>query len=142
MSTFELTLHSLPYLDGKWLRADLVGALQSTEDMATLYNRLVQSCEIVNSDQPGVINCWGNYSYMSSYGKHYCGVQKLLCSCCTGYCRPNSDCNCYACRQADEATKKISNASNANNSNSALTSDSIFDSWLWSPIPSKLPSTQ
>lgn len=138
MSTFELTLNSLPYLDGKWLRANLVGALQSAENMATLYNSLVQSCELFTSDQPSVINCWGNLSYMSSNGKHYCGVQKLLCPCCTGYCRPNSDdCNCFACRQADETTKKITNATNANNSSSMTSADSIFDSWLWSPVPSK-----
>lgn len=141
----DLSIRSLPYLDEKWLRADLYGALQNTEDLAVLWNNLIKDNELVTSCSgagggtttlvSGVtVNSAGHLSYIGNNGRHYCGQQKLLCSCCTGFCRPMSECNCSACHQLDmeEPTKKNSSGSHQ----SLPPSDSILDSWLWGPIPS------
>lgn len=141
----DLSIRSLPYLDAKWLRADLYGALQNTEDLAVLWNNLIKDNELVTSCSgvgggtttlvSGVtVNSSGHVSYIGNNGRHYCGQKKLLCSCCTGFCRPMSECNCSACHQLDmeEPTKKNSSGSHQ----SLPPSDSILDSWLWGPIPS------
>lgn len=141
----DLSIRSLPYLDAKWLRADLYGALQNTEDLAVLWNNLIKDNELVTSCSgvgggtttlvSGVtINSSGHVSYIGNNGRHYCGQSKLLCSCCTGFCRPMSECNCSACHQLDmeEPTKKNSSGGHQ----SLPPSDSILDSWLWGPIPS------
>lgn len=154
MTSPDFVIHSLPYLDSKWLRADLYGALQSNEDLAVLWNNLIRDNELVQIGVGGTVgtagtisqitgnstvNCAGNLSFMGANGKHYCGVQKLLCSCCTGYCRPASDCNCYACHQLDnEETPKKNTNSSGNSQTNLVPSDLILDSWLWGPIPSKL----
>lgn len=143
----DLSIRSLPYLDAKWLRADLYGALQNTEDLAVLWNNLIKDNELVTSCSSvgggtitlvsGVtVNSAGHVSYIGNNGRHYCGADMLLCSCCTGFCRPMSECNCSACHQLDmeEPTKK--NASGGHQS--LQPSDSILDSWLWGPIPSML----
>lgn len=100
----SLVLRSLPYLDEKWLRADLYGALQSTEDLAILWNNLVKDHELLTTSVGGssAVNSAGSVSYSIAGGHHYCGVQKLTCSCCTGVCRPFSGCNCGPCQQLDD----------------------------------------
>lgn len=153
-------LRALPYLDEKWLRADLYGALQSTENLAILWNNLVKDHELQpasSSSRPAVtINAAGNAAYSTAAGQHYCGVQQLSCSCCSGVCRPFAACNCAPCQQLDaepQPPKRQSSAHHhqhhhaagiaADGTSSAAApngglqqSDSILDSWLWGPIPS------
>lgn len=162
-----LVLRSLPYLDEKWLRADLYGALQNTEDLSILWNNLVKDHELLaaatfNGSATTTINSAGNASFSINGGQHYCGVQKLTCSCCSGYCRPFASCNCPPCQQLDDEPhppKRHSSSAHhhhqhqqqqhqhaggvADGSSTTTTigggalSDSILDSWLWGPIPSK-----
>lgn len=161
-----ISLRSLPYLDEKWLRADLYAALQSTEDLAHLWNNLVRDQELctgtgptASSSSAGTLNAAGNVSYLSAAGRYYCGAQRLQCSCCTGFCRPSSACNCVACelldaeppessgigarrhqhharqqhqQSADASADCAAGASGAQ----ASPSDAILNSWLWGPVPS------
>lgn len=139
-----LLLRPLPYLDAKWLRVDLYGALRGTECNSVQYNNLVKDNELIVCDgvQHGVavLNSAGNVSYVNSFGKHYCGVLDISCSCsngpiCTGICRPDTECNCEACHQLDEETTK-KNTAHIQNRSQYEPSDTILDSWLWGPIPS------
>lgn len=152
MMVSDVSIRSLPYLDAKWLRADLHAALQSTEDLAILWNNLIKDNELVSSSSSATtmhhvtVNSAGHLSYVAANGRHYCGQAKLLCSCCTGYCRPMSDCNCPPCHQLDMeeplpgSSKKSMAAAVAAAAAANVPSDSILDSWLWGPIPSKLNS--
>lgn len=157
-SSTTLSLRSLPYLDEKWLRADLYAALQSTEDLAHLWNNLVRDQELCTSTATGTLNAAGNVAYMSAMGRYYCGAQRLQCVCCTGFCRPSSACNCVACelldaeppetgggtkrhhhhqhqqskQQADVADGVAGHGATGQSS----PSDAILNSWLWGPVPS------
>lgn len=137
--TNEFHLRPLPCYDGKWLRADLQSALRSTEDLSNLWNNLVKDGEMVSVSASlppiAVINSTGNISYLHSSGRFYCGAEKLNCSCCTGFCRPSTDCNCTACSQldADEHVNKR-NVNDATTENISA-SDATLDSWLWSQMP-------
>lgn len=153
----EFQLRSLPFLDGKWLRADLQSALRSSEDLSILWNNLVKDNELIcpNTTTTTVaINAAGNVAYMQNSGKYYCGMEKLTCNCCTGYCRPTADCNCMSCRQLDSdeptttttpSSKRCPNASTLSNNmvlhessfDIPLASDTILDSWLWNQTPSE-----
>lgn len=150
----EFQIRSLPYLDAKWLRADLQAALRSSEDLSILWNNLVKDNELIcaNTTTTTVaINAAGNVAYMQNSGKYYCGMEKLTCSCCTGYCRPTADCNCVSCRQLDTddtaATSSKRCPSSATQMNNLLShesgfgiplaSDTILDSWLWNQMPSE-----
>lgn len=143
MGTNDLCLRPLPYLDAKWLRVDLYGALRDTECAAVQFNNLVKDNELIVNDgvqQSTVINSAGYVSYINTtIGKHYCGVADISCLCangsnCTGICRPETECNCEACHQLDEETTKKSSA--IQNRTQYEPSDTILDSWLWGPIPS------
>lgn len=146
----EFYLRTFPYLDAKWLRADLQSALRSTEILSVLWNNLVKDNELICAATVNTtataINSAGNVAYMQDSGKYYCGVEKLTCSCCTGYCRSTSDCNCMSCKTLDaddSATKRIGiggavAAGDIFEQSGLLTSDSILESWLWSHCPSKL----
>lgn len=137
----DLYLRPLPFLDHKWVRADLISSLRCPEDAAILWNNLIQDCELVSSPAAPVLNAAGNLSYLGDDGKHYCGVQKLQCSCCPAndYCGPLSACNCSACHSLDsDATiKKITTqAQAAAVAAQRIASDAIFESWLWGQHPS------
>lgn len=136
----DLYLRPLPCLDAKWVRADLISSLRNSEDAAILWNNLIQDCELVSSPAAPVLNAAGNLSYLGDDGKHYCGVQKLQCSCCPAndYCGPLSACNCTACHSLDsDATiKKITTqAQAAAAAAQRIASDAIFESWLWGQTP-------
>lgn len=139
----DLYLRPLPFLDQKWVRADLISSLRSPEDAAVLWNNLIQDCELVSSPAAPVLNAAGNWSYLGDDGKHYCGVQKLQCSCCPAndYCGPLSACNCSACHSLDsDATiKKITTqAQAAAVAAQRIASDAIFESWLWGQTPNAM----
>ncbi|XP_065364219.1 probable E3 ubiquitin-protein ligase HERC2 [Calliphora vicina] len=135
----DLYLRPLPYLDTKWVRADLIASLRNPEDAAILWNNLIQDCELVSSATGAVLNAAGNLSYLGDDGKHYCGVQKLQCSCCPNdYCGPLSACNCSACHtlDSDATIKKITTAAQAAAvAAQRIASDAIFESWLWGQTP-------
>ncbi|XP_019845780.2 probable E3 ubiquitin-protein ligase HERC2 [Bactrocera dorsalis] len=136
-STADLYLRPLPFLDAKWLRADLISSLRNVEDAAVLWNNLIQDCELVSSPAAPVLNAAGHLSYLGDDGKHYCGVQKLQCSCCPlDYCGPLSACNCSACRtlDSDSAIKKMTTAVQ-NAAANRISSEVIFESWLWGQSP-------
>ncbi|XP_054728194.1 probable E3 ubiquitin-protein ligase HERC2 [Anastrepha obliqua] len=136
-STADLYLRPLPFLDAKWLRADLIASLRNVEDAAVLWNNLIQDCELVSSPAAHVLNAAGHLSYLGDDGKHYCGVQKLQCSCCPlDYCGPLSACNCPACRtlDSDSAIKKMTTAVQ-NAAANRISSEVIFESWLWGQCP-------
>lgn len=141
MGTNDLCLRPLPYLDEKWLRVDLYGALRDTECTAVQFNNLVKDNELIVSDgshQGVVYNSAGYVSYVHN-GKHYCGVSDVSCLCsngtCSGICRPDTECNCEQCHQLDEETTKKS-STGVQNRVQCEPSDTILDSWLWGPIPS------
>lgn len=150
MMALDVSVRSLPYLDAKWLRADLHAALQSTEELAILWNNLIKDNELVSTSSTAAMHCTvngaGHLSYVGSNGRHYCGQAKLNCSCCTGHCRPLSDCNCPPCHQLDMeeplpgSSKKSMAAAAAAAAAANVPSDSILDSWLWGPIPSEIES--
>ncbi len=143
MGTNDL-LRPLPLFDAKWLRVDLYGALRDSECTVQQFNNLVKDNELVVSDgvQQGVVlNSAGYVSYTNSFGRHYCGVLDISCLCsnggtCTGICRPDVECNCDPCHQLDEETTKKS-STGVQNRSQYEPSDTILDSWLWGPIPSK-----
>ncbi|XP_037823677.1 probable E3 ubiquitin-protein ligase HERC2 [Lucilia sericata] len=135
----DLYLRPLPYLDTKWVRADLIASLRNPEDAAILWNNLIQDCELVSSPSWAVVNAAGNLCYLGDDGKHYCGVQKLQCSCCPNdYCGPLSACNCSACHtlDSDATIKKVTTAAQAAAAAAQrIASDAIFESWLWGQTP-------
>lgn len=167
-ATTDIRLRPLPYLNSKWLRADLLSALRSPENLSILWNNLIKDNELYcdssgsnlnsfnNSSNSGgafkleAINAAGNVSYaLPSNRRYYCGVEKLTCSCCSGYCRPDANCcNCMSCRVLDGSEPSLPKAPPPRSSSSGggdgadegepiPASDTILDSWLWCQTPSK-----
>lgn len=172
-ATTDIRLRPLPYLNSKWLRADLLAALRSPENLSILWNNLIKDNELYcdssgsnvnsynNSNNSGggafkleAINAAGNISYaLPSNRRYYCGVEKLTCSCCSGYCRPDANCcNCMSCRVLDGSeplpkpqpplpppprASSLYPGDGADESEAIPSSDTIIDSWLWCQTPSK-----
>lgn len=154
-ATADIRLRPLPYLNNKWLRADLLSALRSPENLSILWNNLIKDnelyCDSSGSNNNGganggtfkleAINAAGNISYaVPSTRRYYCGAEKLTCTCCSGYCRPDSNCcNCMSCRVLDGSGGESAKRSSENNDEfeSLPASDVILDSWLWCQTPSK-----
>lgn len=154
-ATADIRLRPLPYLNNKWLRADLLTALRSPENLSILWNNLIKDnelyCDSSGSNNSGgsngctikleAINAAGNIAYaIPSTRRYYCGAEKLTCTCCSGYCRPEQNCcSCMSCRVLDgtggESTKRSSE--NNDESDQLPASDAILDSWLWCQTPSK-----
>lgn len=162
-ATTDIRLRPLPFLNNKWLRADLLSALRSPETLSILWNNLIKENELFcdssgsnnscSSNGGGggggtlkleAINAAGNISYaVPSTKRYYCGAEKLTCSCCSGYCRPDSNCcNCMSCRVLDGTGAESTKRSSENNDEFETfpASDAILDSWLWCQTPSKLLS--
>lgn len=157
-ATTDIRLRPLPYLNSKWLRADLLSALRSPENLSILWNNLIKDNELF-CDSSGAsnnnscssnsapfkleaINVAGNVAYaVPSTRRYYCGAEKLTCSCCTGYCRPDSNCcNCMSCRVLDGSSSSGEKRStdNYDDNETIPASDAILDSWLWCQTPSKI----
>jgi E3 ubiquitin-protein ligase HERC2 len=146
MSTFYF--RALPYLDKKWMKADLTSALNSPEDyLSVFWNNLLADNEISISKYKSIVNSAGNLSYLKDNDKYYCGAQNLTCSCCKGVCSESSACSCQSCQklETEETGKKFqqsqqhhhsSQQQQQHNDEKSMSSDTIFESWLWSPIPS------
>lgn len=111
----DLYLWPLPYLDYKWIHADLIASIRNPGDAALLWNTLIQDYELMPSlPVNSVVNSAGNLAYLGDDGKHYCGASKLQCNCCpiTSYCGPKTVCNCPPCHALDsEAAIKKAAAS-------------------------------
>ncbi|BFG02621.1 probable E3 ubiquitin-protein ligase HERC2 [Drosophila madeirensis] len=136
----DLYLRPLPYLDAKWLRADLISSLRNASEGAVLWNHLIQDCELVSSPSAPLVNARGQLSYLGDDGKHYCGAQQLKCSCCQPeYCGPLSACNCDSCRplDSDTAIKKLTSAAAQQAAaHGSQATDLILSGWQWSQPPS------
>lgn len=143
----DLHFRALPFLDKKWIKADVSAALRSPEDLANLWNHLVQDEEVVTARLQTSVNAAGDVAYARPDGKYYCGVQSLSCSCCKGVCSASASCSCSACQilEAEEGPAKKTppggQLQTSQNQNQCETpggcSGTILDSWLWSPIPSR-----
>ncbi|XP_039436955.1 probable E3 ubiquitin-protein ligase HERC2 isoform X1 [Culex pipiens pallens] len=141
----DLHFRALPFLDKKWIKADVSAALRSPEDLANLWNHLVQDEEVVTARLQTSVNAAGDVAYARPDGKYYCGVQSLSCSCCKGVCSASASCSCSACQilEAEEGPAKKTppggQLQTSQNQNQCETpggcSGTILDSWLWSPIP-------
>ncbi|XP_033150467.1 LOW QUALITY PROTEIN: probable E3 ubiquitin-protein ligase HERC2 [Drosophila busckii] len=138
-STADLYLRPLPYLDAKWLRADLIACLRNASEGAVLWNHLIQDCELVSSPTPALLNAGGQLSYLGDDGKHYCGAKQLQCACCQPeYCGPLSICNCDSCRplDSDNAIKKLTSAAAQQAAaGQQHATELTLSSWLWSQPP-------
>ncbi|KAI8034196.1 hypothetical protein M5D96_013047 [Drosophila gunungcola] len=137
----DLYLRPLPFLDAKWLRADLIASLRNAADGAVLWNHLIQDCELVSSPSAPLLNARGQLSYLGDDGKHYCGAQQLKCSCCQPeFCGPLSACNCDGCRplDSDTAIKKLTTQAAAQQAaHLSQATDLVLSGWLWSQPPSQ-----
>lgn len=133
-------LRKFEYLDEKWLKCNLNGALKDPYFTRTaIFNTLIQDNELSDVRFNSVVNAIGCDSYPRSDGKYYCGKKNLSCSCCDGICGPTSSCVCDACQMIPgslELAEDIQNHHEKVNDNTT-TSDSCFESWMWGPIPGK-----
>lgn len=152
-ATTDVHLRPLPYLDSKWLRANLLSALRSPENLSVLWNNLIKDNEVYCDNSGGLcnnahhhykleaINAAGNKSFIIPPTRRYfCGVEKLTCNCCTGYCRPDSTCcNCLSCRVLDNSAIDTSKrlADHADEFDNIPPSDAVLNAWLWCQTPSE-----
>lgn len=135
MSSNEIYLRTLPYLDKKWIKADLNLALRCPDDLANLFNHLIQDEELSTIKFQPVLNNFGNFAYLRSDGKYYCGAETLTCTCCSKVCNASTSCVCSACAELnlDDSTKKLNTSNISCNQGS---SENILNAWLWGPVPS------
>lgn len=134
-------LRKLEYLDEKWLRCNLNGALKDPYfTRSAIYNTLIQDNELSDIKFNFILNTAGRPSYLRSDGKYFCGGKVLNCSCCDRICSPSSSCVCDSCQLVPgslELNDDIQNHQEKMNDN-ASTSESCFESWMWGPIPGKI----
>ncbi|KAK5650580.1 hypothetical protein RI129_001609 [Pyrocoelia pectoralis] len=118
-------------LDLKWLKTDLQTAFHSTDGIDNLWNGLVHDGEIVGSFSEEIINAAGVSSRKGEFGKYYCGLRVLTCTCCDGICGPHTGCNCPPCQKidAEEAEQKQLER------DTFLHPNLILESWTWGPQP-------
>lgn len=133
-------LRSLEYLDEKWLKCNLNGALKDPYfTRSAIYNTLIQDTELSETKFHSVINAIGRNSYPRNDGKYYCGAKVLNCSCYDGMCGPTSSCVCDFCQLIPGSSEVAEDSQNHHerlNDNSS-TSETCFESWMWGPIPGK-----
>lgn len=134
-------LRKFEYLDEKWLKCNLNGALKDPYfTRSAIFNTLIEENELSATKFHSVINATGRNSYLRSDGKYYCGGKLLNCSCCEGICGPTSSCVCDSCKLVPtslELADEIQNHHEKINDNTA-SSELYFESWMWGPIPGKL----
>lgn len=130
----KMWLRKLEYLDEKWLRCNLNGALKSPYfTRSAIYNTLIQDNELSDTRYHSVLNSQGRQSYLRGDGKYYCGAKVLNCSCCDRVCGPLSSCICDACQlvlSSLELSEDIQNHHEKVNDNTS-SSESCFESWMW-----------
>ncbi|ETN64680.1 hect E3 ubiquitin ligase [Anopheles darlingi] len=148
----DVVFRALPYLDEKWLKADVGSALRSAEDLANLWNHLIQDEEVATERWPTAHNANGDVAYLRTDGRYYCGAANLVCTCCKGICGPSSNCICTGCQSLElegdgpgvpngtngaGVSKKspTQNHIQVTDPVSSSPSSVLLDSWLWSPVP-------
>ncbi|KFB50142.1 hypothetical protein ZHAS_00018200 [Anopheles sinensis] len=152
----EVYFRPLPYLDEKWVKADVGSALRNAEDLANLWNHLIQDEEISTERAHTAVNANGDVAYSRSDGRYYCGVENLSCSCCKGICGANTHCICSGCQSLDVEGEspgggggggsagngygqsrrgQAQNHTQSTEPSSGNASSVQLDSWLWSPVP-------
>lgn len=94
MAADFLQFRAKPNLDKKWLRANLTSALRSVDELANIWNHLLEDNEVLETDNK-TIPC---FTFID-----------------------------------ESVDTKVSDT----NQTSVVTSESIFNAWLWNPIPSK-----
>jgi E3 ubiquitin-protein ligase HERC2 len=121
---------ALPYLDRKWLKADITAALENAEEQANLWNHLVQDSEITTTKFQVVVNGAGNKAYNKEDGKYFCGAELLACNCCKGkYCGLTTACSCTTCQQIEGENLEPSKKSQVPSSDNLQFSSSMLDKW-------------
>ncbi|XP_049295397.1 probable E3 ubiquitin-protein ligase HERC2 [Anopheles funestus] len=157
----ELYFRPLPYLSFKWIKADVGRALRNADDLANLWNHLIQDEEVITERVQTAVNGMGEVVYLRPDGRYYCGNAAISCDCCKGVCSAVSKCVCLICEElgvqegVDPSSCPAATGSNGSNGvgrkgqaqnhtqspadqpstgdNSA--SSVLLDSWLWSPVP-------
>uniref|UniRef100_A0A182QWD0 HECT-type E3 ubiquitin transferase n=1 Tax=Anopheles farauti TaxID=69004 RepID=A0A182QWD0_9DIPT len=161
IGTGELYFRPFPHLDFKWFKADVGSALRSADDLANLWNHLIQDEEVSTERLQTAINGNGDVAYLRTDGRFYCGSVTIACDCCYGVCSAVSKCICLGCEELgvqDAAADSLQVGSSAPGSNGMgrkpqvqnhtqspvdppsmvggnSASSVLLDSWLWSPVP-------
>lgn len=129
-------LRKFEYLDEKWLKCNLNGALKDPYFVrSAIFNTLIQDNELSDTKFQSIDNVSGRKSYLRGDGKYYCGGKLLNCSCCEGICGPTSSCVCDSCQIVPaslELSEVYQNHQEKVNENS---SEFCFESWMWGPAP-------
>lgn len=99
MAADFLQFRAKPNLDKKWLRANLTAALRSTDDLAHLWNHLLEDNEVLEVDN----KLTPNFTFI------------------------------------DESVDRLGGLGD-NDQPMPVTSESIFNGWLWNPIPGERES--
>uniref|UniRef100_A0A182SQ59 Uncharacterized protein n=1 Tax=Anopheles maculatus TaxID=74869 RepID=A0A182SQ59_9DIPT len=160
----ELYFRPLPYLSFKWIKADVGRALRNADDLANLWNHLIQDEEVITERVQTAVNGMGEVVYLRPDGRYYCGNAAISCDCCKGVCSAVSKCICLICEElgvqegGDSSSGPGATGSNGSNgmgrksqnhsqspSEQPSTGDNsassvLLDSWLWSPIPGECSS--
>uniref|UniRef100_A0A1S4H7N6 HECT-type E3 ubiquitin transferase n=1 Tax=Anopheles gambiae TaxID=7165 RepID=A0A1S4H7N6_ANOGA len=95
----ELYFRPLPYLSFKWIKADVGSALRNADDLANLWNHLIQDEEVTTERVQTAVNGLGELVYLRPDGRYYCGNVAILCDCCKGVCSAVSKCICPTCEE-------------------------------------------
>lgn len=131
-------LRKFEYLDEKWLKCNLNGALKDPYfTRSSIFNTLIQDNELSDTKFHYVANIIGSKSYLRNDGKYYCGGKLLNCSCCDGICGPTSSCVCDSC-QLVPASLELSEVYQNHQEKIAENSSEVFESWMWGPAPGEL----
>lgn len=133
-------LRDFEYLDEKWLKCNLNGALKDPYfTRSAIFNTLIQDNELSDTKFHSVVNVVGRNSYLRSDGKYYCGAKILNCSCCEGICGATSACVCDFCQLLPGSAEASDDCQNHHDriSDNSSTSESCFESWMWGPLPGK-----
>ena len=131
-------LRKLEYLDEKWIKCNLNGALKDPYFTRTaIFNTLIQDTELSDVKFNSAFNTVGKESFLRNDGKYYCGAKVLNCSCCEGICGPTSACVCESCQLVPATLELPDDFQNHQEKTNdfALTSEACFESWMWGPIP-------
>lgn len=134
-------LRKFEYLDEKWLKCNLSGALKDPFfTRSAVFNTLIHDNELSDTKFSSVSNSNGRESYPRGDGKYYCGAQVLSCSCCEGICGPTSSCVCDSCQLVPGSLEVVDEGQNHQGKifNNSSTSELCFESWMWGAVPGKL----
>ncbi|KAF5270348.1 hypothetical protein FQR65_LT05536 [Abscondita terminalis] len=131
MFNSDIKLRPQSRLDLKWLKTDLQIVFNSSDGVDNLWNGLINDGELVGSFSDELINSAGVSSKKGEFGKYYCGLRVLTCTCCDGICGPHTGCNCPPCQKIDVEEVELKESEKK----TFLTPNQILESWTWGPQP-------